>query len=675
MKSIFYKSTILKKSMLALVAAGTLASCSDDFLKPDPLSFYEPTTTFSTESGLKAALAVADRHLRIQLFDGNNNNIPFSTELMFSDMGLWGKTDAGGGMQDNFAFKITPTSNLGSGGDTNAIKRFWDEEWNGVKYANTIIHYAPMVKGLSEQKLNQALGRAYFHRAFRYYNLVFQFGDIPLVTKLLETPKQNYTTCPKTEILKKMAEDLEFSVEWVPTVAETNEVGMVTKEACRMLLAKIYLAIGRYKDAETQCNLIISSPGLDLMKNPFGTFEVGEAKTWPVTRNVIWDLHRSVNVVNASNTEMIMPIINVSTLAKSMTAVPWMRVYGPFWASNFTAPDGKNGMDRYARNNKNYDVELDWNRALGRGIATVRSTYYAQHSMWVVNGVEDKDDLRHNSKVGNWVNMEDIRYNRPGTEYYGKNLQLFAEEDYIDDKGNVVVPKGKLLCSDTIRSWHDCPLYKIWHLDHTKEAQQGSNDHQGITQNVDDNGNQYLYRLAEAYLVRAEAKFYQKDAKGAGEDLNVLRRRAQCSQFYNGPVTIGDIMDERGRELWFEEWRNVELTRVSLCLANTGIADEWGYTYGDNWDKQSGTDKNGGSYWYQRLMHHSLYNCGYTMRSGNGTLNYTMDKRNVYWPIPHDAIEANSRGQLRQNYGYDGYSDEIPMWKTWQEAVADEDKN
>lgn len=670
-----YKS-IIYKAMAVVAGTAMLASCSDDFLKPDPLSFYEPTTTFSTESGLDAAMAVADRHLKIQLLNGNNNSMVIGTELMFSDMNLYGKTDAGGSMQDNWAYKLTPTSGAAQNGDGNNISYFWNEQYTGVKYANTIIHYAPKVKGLSKEKLDIALGRAYFHRAYNYYNLVFQFGDIPLVTKLLETPKQNYSSTSKEAILEKLAEDLEFAVNVVPTVAETDKVGMVTNEACRLLLAKVYLAIGKYKEAEQQCDWIIEQSGLALVQNPFGTFLQGEAQTWPVTRNVIWDLHRSENIVTSANTETIMPIINVSALKDSYVAAPWMRVFGPFWASNFTAPDGKAGMDRYARNNKNYDPTLDWNRALGRGIATYRATYYAQHSMWVVNGVEDKEDLRHNSKVGNWVNMEDIRYNRPGTEFYGKNLQLFAEEDYVDADGNVKVHKGDLLCSDTIRSWHDYPLYKIWHLDHSKEANMSSNDHQGITANTEDNGNMYLFRVAEAYLVRAEAKLYQNNGRGAAQDLNVLRERAQCSQFYNGPVNINDIVDERGRELWYEEWRNVELTRVSMCLANTGLTDRWGNTYSkETWDKQSGTDREGGSFWYQSLMHHSLYNCGYELRSGNGRLNYTMDKRNLFWPIPHSAIEANAQGQLRQNYGYDGYDESVPMFTDWRDAVADEENN
>ena len=53
---------------------------------------------------------------------------------------------------------------------------------------------------------------------------------------------------------------------------------------------------------------------------------------------------------------------------------------------------------------------------------------------------------------------------------------------------------------------------------------------------------------------------------------------------------------------------------------------------------------------------------------------YKMDKHNMYWPIPNSAIIGNNKGQLAQNYGYDGYDENTPMWETWEEAVADEDR-
>ena len=133
-------------------------------------------------------------------------------------------------------------------------------------------------------------------------------------------------------------------------------------------------------------------------------------------------------------------------------------------------------------------------------------------------------------------------------------------------------------------------------------------------------------------------------------------------------------MDERARELYLEEWRNVELKRVSYCLALSGKPDEWGGTYDVNTlYKESGTDLNGGSYWYKRVTRYGMYNQGPRSVRPN-TFNYQMDKCNFLWPIPNAAITANNKGELSQNYGYDGYDAATPKWDSWQDAVADQDK-
>ena len=340
-----------------------------------------------------------------------------------------------------------------------------------------------------------------------------------------------------------------------------------------------------------------------------------------------------------------------------------MRIFGPNWNDNgnLKTPDGKAAGMNYARNNGKYRKNHDLLRAFGRGIATFRPSYWSQHGMWAVNGVEDNEDYRHNSQIGNWVHMTDLKYNNQASEYDGKPFQLYDES-------------GKCLCNDSIRDWFDFPLYKIYFKDASAEANLGATQFNGCTKGTD--GTLYLYRLAEAYLLRAEAKFYQGDATGAAEDVNVIRKRAHCSQLYT-TVNIGDIMNERARELYLEEWRNVELTRVSYDLALSGKPDEWGNTYSvDNWDKQEGTDLKGGSYWYQRCVNYSYYNrpWGMGIKSGKATLNYTMNKYNVFWPIPESAITANRYGKLRQNYGYAGYDASVPEFDNWQDAVADEDK-
>lgn len=309
---------------------------------------------------------------------------------------------------------------------------------------------------------------------------------------------------------------------------------------------------------------------------------------------------------------------------------------------------------------------------LGRGIGCFRTSKYYNRELWMYDGELDEQDLRHNRQMGNWVEMTDIRYNRPNSDFKGENMRLYADEDYYNDKGELVVAAGQLLCKDTIRSWYPIPLYKIYVLDQSASGNMGADQFNGATKGANcSNGNMYLFRLAETYLLRAEARFYQGNASGAAQDVNKVRARANAKKMFT-TVTIGDILDERARELYLEEWRQPEMTRISWCLARSGQPDEWGETYDLNtWDKQSGTDLSGGSYWFKRCTRYSLFNHGQIV--SKVILNYQLDKRNLFWPVPNSVITANFGAPLRQNYGYDGYDESVEMWTNWEDAVADED--
>lgn len=686
----------MKKILICLMlTAGVLAQigCTKDFLKPDPLSFYEPGQTFTTESGLMSVMAFCDRHLKLYFTgvgsntgtdDANATVMPYGTEYIFSDLMVASATDRAN-MLYNPAEALTPT-NIGIGdnqnlysslGQTNSIWHFWHQTYYTIMQANTIIQFVDKVESLDEPTKNAYKGRAYFHRAFRYYALVFQFGDVPLVTKLIEVPKLNYRSTKRDAILEMITLDMEKAVEWVPDQSEMNIVGMVNKGACRMLLAKLYLATGKYDLAEEQLDILIEQSGYSLITgDSFGTFNPGaEPQTWPITRNVIWDMHRAENKLIAENKEVILGIVNNGALKEAMVRTFTMRIFYPAFYTTVDAPYTRDNMRAIMGNTRmhaDYQADCDYIRGLGRGIATFRPTWFMQHNLWKVNGVMDNGDLRHSSAVGNWVKMDELKVENKASSDHGKTL---AEAAYKSD--------GTRHCIDTIRRWFDFPHYKLFLNDDVAEATPNSVEFRGAHEGG--NANWYLYRLAEAYLLRAEAKLYQGRAGDAVADVNIIRERAKCQLLYSGAVNIGDIMDERARELFMEEWRNVELKRVSLCLARTGLPDEWGHTYSiDNFDKQQGTDKNGGSYWYQRVVNRGgFYNSGpagdgliefKTTGTGVNNPRYKMDKKNMYWPIFSASITANSKGELAQNYGYDGYDPSTPKWETWEEAVADEDK-
>ena len=665
------KYSILK-GFSAVAAVSMLSGCSDNFLEQDPLSFFEPTKTYTTEAGLKSALAQCDLHYKTMLMDGNGNVLPIASVYFMSDIGLYAKTDAGGGIMDDFANKITPTSGMAGGGDSNAMSRFYSESCNGIKYANTVLSYVDQVEGLAEDVKNEYKGRAYFHRAYKYYHMVLLFGDIPLITKIIDKAKQDYQSTSKEAIFKMLVHDLEFAVEHVPSQKDMPYYGPVNKEACMQLLVKCYLTVGEFAKAEAMASELINNHGLALMQQPFGeVVPSGNPETWNVERNVMWDLHRGQNIAISANTETILPILNYHN--ENFTQYLTMRALGVHWSNGDIMDPSGIGSPTYnwSRGDGEYSSDLDWLRVLGRGIGCFRTSHHYNKTIWSYDGEVDTQDLRHNRAIGNWVEMEDIRYNRKNSPFYGKNMQLYATEDYVDANGNVTIEKGTLLCRDTIRSWYPIPLYKMYILDQAAEENWWANQFNGATMgSVPSNGNMYLFRLAETYLLRAEAKFYQGNASGAAQDVNVVRQRANAKKMFS-TVTIGDICDERARELYMEEWRQPELTRISWCLARSGQPDEWGNTYSlDNWDKQSGTDLQGGSYWFQRCVRYSIFNHGPILSKVE--LNYQVDKHNLFWPVPNSVITANIGAKLRQNYGYDGYDANVPMYEDWEEAVANE---
>jgi hypothetical protein len=76
--------------------------------------------------------------------------------------------------------------------------------------------------------------------------------------------------------------------------------------------------------------------------------------------------------------------------------------------------------------------------------------------------------------------------------------------------------------------------------------------------------NWYAIRLAETYLLRAEAYLGKGDKQKAADDINMVRGRAQATPVSAGDVTIHYILDERARELDMEEMRRITLNRLGL---------------------------------------------------------------------------------------------------------------
>ncbi len=86
-----------------------------------------------------------------------------------------------------------------------------------------------------------------------------------------------------------------------------------------------------------------------------------------------------------------------------------------------------------------------------------------------------------------------------------------------------------------------------------------------------------FFRLAEAYLTRAEASFRLGNTDDAKADINVLRSRAHATPL--GNVNLRTIVDEWGREFFFEGRRRSDLIRFGLFTSSEYCWDWKGGSY------------------------------------------------------------------------------------------------
>ena len=616
-----------KYIVLALATLPMLNSCSESWLEPKPLSFYSPENTYVNAEGLYAALTACERNMRHEYF---GDGAPILTEMFLTDLAVHGKTDESASLVD-LDNEMLPARTKNDMKGKN--KWYWEEGFKGIKYANIAISRLDAAKCKDEAERKAVLGAAYFQRAYRYYKLTHQFGDVPYLNKEITEPKLDFYTYDRWSILEQCKKDMEYAYQWVP---EVQPRGRANKDACGVLLMKFCMATGDFDRAIEVGKEVVS-------RHPLMTQRFTSNKTKANT-NLMHDLHSVEAKVDMSNTEGIMYVVAhpSTTPLDDSNRIYTMRNGLPYWAKGgaIKTPDGKTGTAITPdKADKNTDIDND--SKYGRGIGTCRPTNYYQYDIWTD---KEKNDLRGPFNHDSWKRMEDLRYNDAGLKksnnpYYGQNL----------------VRPVDLSVADSIRCWYMWPHYKLFVPDPTK-----TQDLQGGETPW------YIYRSAEVYLMMAECYYWKGDAANEAAMLNVVRERAGAEPL-SGNVGIAEVLAERARELYYEENRHVELVRISYLYAKTGKACEalGGRTYKlDNLCGPGGVGTNckdaGVNFYFDWVMaHNNFFNKGVKIPNGE----YRMSVHHILWPIPETAITTNTGGVINQNIGYPGAENNIEPLK------------
>lgn len=584
------KKAITTSLILSLILI--ISSCSEEWLEPDPLSFLAPENVYVNEAGFEAILVTLRKNLQ---YESTGNRHPLAMEHASSDLAI-------PLVQADFR-RNTPSNS-----EFFPYLTYFNKAYEFIKNANVLISRIDEIEWEDPSVRNRLLGEAYWHRAYWYYRLVHSYGDVPWIGEELSGAKLDFHTYRREAILKKIQSDLEQSVQWLPE--KPAVLGDMTKGAANHLLTKVYLANAEFDKAVSAASAVIEGP-YKLMTDRFG-IDAGDP-----SRNVLWDLHRFENINSPQNTETIYSTIDRPDAPPGTWSAGTytMRWYTPSW---WKILDGTG--------NRACNWDTPTGDTLGIGNGDVRTNDFWHYKIWSddQHTWQQTPDMRRSAN--NWIEMGDeiaeIINCRTGSPQFGEPL---TKKLY-----------GSLV--DTTDTWFPWPHYKTYVPTPNHRQPLGGQ------------GDFYVFRLAETYLLRAEAYYWKGDLSAAANDINMVRDRAKAPLISAETVTIDYIFDERARELYTEEPRHSEMVRVSYIFATL---NREGYSL-ENFSAKN---------WYHdRVMRLNFHYHEPKFQWFGNTA--AMEPHHVLWAVPQSVITANTLGTINQNVGYDGAENNEPPLET-----------
>lgn len=338
----------------------------------------------------------------------------------------------------------------------------WAHPYSRMYQVNAVIEGLEHSSAVSDSVKKELVAEARFVRAFIGFNLVNLFGNVPYPTSTDWRKNGLLSRLPVSEVYARITSDLLLAQADLPEnySAGTGQRIVPNRWAAKALLARVYLYLRDWKNAEIQSSQVIGS-------NLFKIAPVLNDVFKPNSAEAIWQLQQDNRGFSFNATGE-----GLTFIPRNSPIVP----FPPFaYLSNFL-------------------------------LAAFDST-----------------DMRRIS----WVNSKTIN----GTKYYYPYKYKIGPSQ--------AVPNGN---------------YTEYYM---------------------------VLRLAEQYLVRAEAKAEQSDFTGAIADINVIRQRAGLAAIPNNlskDLVMEAIVKERRIELfteWGHRWMDLKRWHKADTVLSAAKGNNW----------------------------------------------------------------------------------------------------
>jgi hypothetical protein len=604
----------MKKIVLATLGTAlflSATSCNKDILDENPQSVLTPAF-LQTAQGVEAGVTGVYSGLR-QIY-GNDSGF-FTTEAG-TDQWTTG-ISASSGLSDYNNNDLTPLND----GSHSFI---WTVCYTQINNANGVLKYAAAAPGLLPARVTQLTAEAKLLRANYYFILVQDFGDVPLMLDFINSPTTDISRAPMADVYTQIIKDI---TESMATIADKSaQPGRVTRATALHLLAKVYLTRATSSAKQGTDYALAAQYAKELIDNQ-GRYGLG--------------LEADPATVFAEGNENGKEVIFNAQFNGNST---FSQLDGfTFGGENIAAFNFRSRYDKLP------NMARDMNN--GRPFARHVPTHYLEDSYIL------RDASGNALESGSTLRSADTRYNKWFTTVHYVNspgANGGTNSSVIGDTA-VWYPGRQLSAARLARiaARTPAPYVVIQPNQYTTEYfptlnKFDSRNRTGV--NGFSTRPNIIYRLADTYLMAAEAYFYLGNSGQAATYLNVVRRRAAAAgktaqmEITSAQVNIDFILDERMRELCGEFTRWYDLKRT-YNAPGTNIANNELLTRVRNANPNAP-----GTIYSPTLM--SVTVPGFTsggVYGSNAALN--IKDYHLLRPIPQTEIDRTN-GKITQNPNY-----------------------
>lgn len=234
-----------------ILFAQSIVSCKDDFLNQSPnVSSIQSGTYYNSAN--EVVTATAAEYSFIDYDDWWQTQWFKSINEAASD-NAWIGINGGQGT-------AVQAAHYNLNAENDRIEAHW------IMIYKSIYRFNATIEGVEKSNIDatlkaRSLAELKFLRAFQYFELVNNFGGVPLLTKTLSPTDNTYKKSTKEEIFTFLKSDLKSAIEALPTKSSYSSVNKfrVSKGAATALLAKVNLYSEDWAGALAAADQVISS--------------------------------------------------------------------------------------------------------------------------------------------------------------------------------------------------------------------------------------------------------------------------------------------------------------------------------------------------------------------------------------------------------------------------------